>query len=76
MTFEWDPIKSTRHCERRVVALGLADGIPLTVIFTDRVDPDGSIVRRLISARVSHRKERRRYVESIKAIPQPDEGKG
>lgn len=62
--------------ERRVVALGLADGVPLTVVFTDRVDPDGGIVRRLISARVSHRKERRRYAESLKAIQPPDEGAG
>ncbi len=60
--------------ERRVIALGLADGVPLTVVFTDRVDPDGGIVRRLISARVSHRKERRRYAEILKAIQSPDEG--
>lgn len=62
--------------ERRVIALGLADGIPLTVVFTDRVDPHGGIVRRLISARVSHRKERRRYAESLKAIQSSDEGSG
>lgn len=60
--------------ERRVIALGIADGVPLTVVFTDRVGPGGGIVRRLISARVSHRKERRRYVESLKAIQSPDEG--
>ena len=53
--------------ERRVLALGLADGIPLTIIFTDRVDPDRGIVRRLISARLSNRKERRRYAEAIEA---------
>lgn len=51
--------------ERRVVALGVADGIPLTVVFNDRVVADGAIVRRIISARVSHRKERRRYAEAI-----------
>jgi uncharacterized DUF497 family protein len=28
--------------ERRVIALGLPDGVPLTVLFTDRVDPDGA----------------------------------
>ena len=60
--------------ERRVVAVGLADGVPLTVVFTDRVDPGGGVVRRLISARVSHRKERRRYAESLKATQSPDEG--
>lgn len=63
--------------EDRVVALGLADGISLTVVFTDRIAPDGSVVRRLISARVSNRKERRRYAESLEAIrsqvdPDPD----
>ena len=42
--------------ERRLVALGLADAIPLTVVFTDRVASDGVIVRRIISARLSHRK--------------------
>lgn len=62
--------------ERRVVALGIADGVPLTVVFTDRVDPDRGVVRRLISARVSHRKERRRYAESLKAIQPSDEGAG
>lgn len=35
--------------ERRVVSLGVADGIPLTVVFTDRVVADGAIVRRIIS---------------------------
>ncbi|GAB1343176.1 BrnT family toxin [Gemmatimonas sp.] len=60
--------------ERRIVALGLTDGVPLTVVFTDRVGPDGGIVRRLISARLSNRKERRRYAESLKATQSPDEG--
>lgn len=61
--------------ERRVVALGLADGIPLTVVFTDRVTPDGAVVRRVISARLSHRKERRRYAEAIiQASPPPRDG--
>jgi uncharacterized protein len=60
--------------ERRVVALGLADEIPLTVVFTDRVAPDGSIVRRVISARLSHRKERRRYAEAIEAVRPPRDG--
>jgi len=60
--------------ERRVVAVGLADGVPLTVVFTDRVDPGGGLVRRLISVRVSNRKERRRYAESLKATQSPDEG--
>lgn len=53
--------------ERRVLALGLADGIPLTVVFTDRIDSDAGVVRRLISARLSNRKERRRYAEALEA---------
>jgi uncharacterized DUF497 family protein len=60
--------------ERRVIALGLADGVPLTVIFTDRVDSDGGTVRRVISAPVSSRKERRLYAESLEASQPSDEG--
>jgi uncharacterized protein len=61
--------------ERRMVALGLADDIPLTVVFTDRVAPGGAIVRRIISARLSHRKERRRYAEAVlEASPPPPAG--
>ena len=59
--------------ERRIVALGLADGIPLTVVFTDRLAPTGAGVRRLISARLSNRKERRRYAESLEAIRPEDD---
>ncbi len=63
--------------ERRVVALGVADGIPLTVVFTDRVAPAGAIVRRVISARLSNRKERRRYADTLEAIrPQDDADAG
>lgn len=63
--------------ERRVVALGQADGIALTVVFTDRIAAGGGIVRRLISARLSNRKERRRYAEAIEATrPQDDPDAG
>ena len=63
--------------ERRVIALGLADGIPLTVVFTDRVGSEHAVVRRLISARLSNRKERRRYAEAIEARqPQSDPDPG
>ena len=51
--------------ERRVIALGLADGIPLTVVFTDRVEQEVGVIRRLISARLSNRKERQHYAEAI-----------
>ena len=46
--------------EVRRIALGVADGIPLTVVFTDRAEP-GDVVRRIISARVSNRRERQAY---------------
>ncbi|WP_309670497.1 BrnT family toxin [Gemmatimonas sp.] len=59
--------------ERRMAALGLADGIPLSVVFTDRLTPTGAVVRRLISARLSNRKERRRYAESLEAIRLEDD---
>ena len=46
--------------EVRRVALGRADGIPLTVVYTDRAEA-GEVVRRIISARVSNRREREAY---------------
>ena len=46
--------------EVRRIALGIADGIPLTVVFTDRAEA-GEVVRRIISARVSSRRERQAY---------------
>ncbi len=63
--------------ERRIIALGVADGIPLTVVFTDRVGTERAIIRRVISARLSNRKERRRYAEAIEASqPQSDADAG
>lgn len=50
--------------ERRVVALGIAEGIPLTVVYTDRGEGD-EVVRRIISARVSSRYEREAYSQAI-----------
>jgi uncharacterized DUF497 family protein len=44
--------------ERRIVALGLAQGIHVAVVYTDRVDAAGEIVRRIIAARRSSRHER------------------
>lgn len=51
--------------ERRVVAIGLADGIALTVVYTDRTESDGAAVRRVISARKSHRHERKAHRNAI-----------
>ena len=47
--------------ERRVVAIGLADGLHLTVVYTDRQHTSGQITRRIISARRSSRHERKIY---------------
>ena len=52
--------------ENRVIALGIADGIPLTVIYTDRAESGGEVVRRIISARVSNRRERKAFSEAFK----------
>ena len=49
--------------ERRVVAIGMAQGIALTVVYTDRTEA-GEVVRRIISARVSDRHERQAYIEA------------
>lgn len=46
--------------EVRRIALGVSDGIPLTIVFTDRAEA-GDVVRRIISARVSSRRERKAY---------------
>ena len=58
----------TRHDygEVRWVALGLADGIPVTVVYTDRTAAEGgTVVRRIISARLSNRRERQAYFEAF-----------
>ena len=52
--------------ERRVVAIGLAQGIHLTVVYTDRARPGGVIFRRIISARRSNRRERKVYQEALR----------
>jgi uncharacterized DUF497 family protein len=54
--------------EKRVVAVGIADGVALTVVYTDRMI-EGRIVRRIISARRSNRHEREAYFASILAHP-------
>lgn len=50
--------------ESRVVAIGVVEGIQLTVVYTDRVDRDGRLVRRIISARRSNKRERKTYLEA------------
>lgn len=52
--------------EARLVAVGLADGVPLTVVYTDRTAADGgAVVRRIISARLSNRRERQAYSQAF-----------
>ena len=51
--------------ERRTIAVGLAQGIALTVVYTDRTDATGAGTRRLISARRSNRREREAYVRAL-----------
>jgi len=51
--------------EMRVIAVGLAQDVALTVVYTDRELESGEIVRRIISSRRSHRRERHAYKEAI-----------
>jgi hypothetical protein len=51
--------------ERRVIAIGLAQGLALTVVYTDRAGTVGDVVRRIISARLSNRREREAYFEAL-----------
>ena len=52
--------------ELRVVAIGLADEIAVTVVYTDRSDDHGERIRRIISARRSNRRERKAYQAALK----------
>ena len=47
--------------ERRMIALGKAQDMALTVVYTDRAEAGGEINRRIISARKSSRREREAY---------------
>ena len=53
--------------ERRVIAIGTADGIPIVVVYTDRATSGGMIERRVISARRASRKERSAHEAAVKA---------
>lgn len=50
--------------ERRMVAIGVADGLHLTIVYTDR-DSGSNVVRRIISARRSNRRERQIYQQAF-----------
>lgn len=49
--------------EARIIAIGLAQGIPLTVVYTDST----AGWRRIISARRSNRREREAYERALQA---------
>jgi hypothetical protein len=51
--------------EARIVAIGIADGVALTVVYTDRRTGQGRLVRRIISARRSNRRERKAYEAAV-----------
>jgi uncharacterized protein len=51
--------------ERRVVAVGLAQGLALTVVYTDRPTADHDTARRIISARRSNHHERQAFEEAL-----------
>jgi uncharacterized DUF497 family protein len=51
--------------EQRIVAVGVADGLHLTVVFTDRLHPDMGRVRPIISARRSNRCERETFEKAV-----------
>lgn len=61
-TVEW---ADDRHDYRelRFLAVGLAEGLMLTVCFTDRLDDKREVERRIISARRSNRRERKSYTD-------------
>lgn len=52
--------------ERRIVAIGVADGNHLTVVYTDRQTKEGETLRRIISAHRSNRRERAIYKKATK----------
>ena len=58
------PDRRKDYGEERIVAIGLAQGIELTVVYTDRAVP-GDVERRIISARRSDRHERKVYKAAL-----------
>lgn len=52
--------------ERRMVAIGIADDTHLTVVYTDRQGAEAEVLRRIISAHRSNRRERAVYEKATK----------
>jgi len=69
LTFEGPTLEreDTRrnYGERRVIAVGVAQGFALTVVYTDRVEIGGGSFRRIISARLSNGRERQAYSQAL-----------
>ena len=60
--------------EVRVIAIGLADDLFISIVYTDRVDVSvGELVRRIISARRSNHHERQAYRQTLEEA-QPRQG--
>ncbi|GJD59718.1 BrnT family toxin [Methylobacterium dankookense] len=57
-TVEWQDERRD-YGEVRMVSVGEFDGDFFTIVYTDRTDAEGAPVRRLISARLANRKERK-----------------
>jgi uncharacterized DUF497 family protein len=54
----------------------MAQDIQLTVVYTDRAETRGEVFRRIVSARVSDRRERQAYKDAIRASSSLDKGAG
>jgi uncharacterized DUF497 family protein len=63
-TLEKEDVRKA-YGERRVVAIGRADEVYLTVVNTDRWTSGSHFVRRIISARRSNKREREAYCKAI-----------
>jgi uncharacterized DUF497 family protein len=61
--------------ERRVIALGKAQGIALAVVYTDRAESNGEVNRRIISARKSNHREREPYKKATNASSEAVRGR-
>lgn len=66
-TLEREDVRQA-YGERRIIAIGLAAGLELTVCYTDRGSPGGEMERRIISARRSNRRERKAYWLAIDEV--------
>ena len=58
---------SRDYGEHRVIAIGMAQGIALTVVYTDRMGANAEKERRIVSARRSNRHEREAYRQAVES---------